>query len=71
MSAQRRAAVIKPILWTAREAAKALNVSERTLWTLTQTGKIPAVRIGKRGIRYDPHDIQAWIKRAKHQPKNA
>lgn len=52
---------IEPILLTAREAAQALAVCEKTLWTLTQPrGDIPAVRIGK-AVRYRMEDLQAWI----------
>lgn len=29
-----------------REAAKALGISERLLWSLTQDGTIPCVRVG-------------------------
>jgi excisionase family DNA binding protein len=53
-------AEIHRLLWTCREAAAALNVSERTLWKLTNEGDIPCVRIG-RAVRYDPADIRAWI----------
>jgi len=55
---------IQPLLLTAREAAKGLNVCEKTLWTLTKNGEIPAVRIG-RAVRYDPADLRAWIEKAK------
>jgi excisionase family DNA binding protein len=52
------------LLWTCREAAAALSVSERTLWTLTDQGKIPCLRIG-RSVRYDPGDIRSWIEAQK------
>lgn len=52
------------LLMTSREAATALAVSERTLWTLTNRGEIPAVRIG-RSVRYDPHDLTRWISQLK------
>jgi excisionase family DNA binding protein len=48
------------LLWTSREAAAAMNISERTLWTLAHDGQIPVLRIG-RCVRYSPADIQAWI----------
>ena len=48
------------LLWTSREAAAALNVSERTLWKLTKDRHIRCVRIG-RAVRYDPADIRTWI----------
>ena len=52
------------MLFTAPEAAKALAISPRTLWSLTDSGEIPAVRIG-RAVRYDPSDLRAWIDRRK------
>jgi excisionase family DNA binding protein len=60
------AVTAQPIVFllTAGEAAKALAVSPRTLWSLTQRGDIPCVRIG-RSVRYDPADIRAWIDRQK------
>ncbi len=60
---------IEPILLTVRQAAKLLNLSERTLFTLTKAGKIPVVKIGDRGIRYDPADLRAWINSAKNLGK--
>jgi excisionase family DNA binding protein len=48
------------LLLTAPEAAKALAISPRTLWSLTQRGDIPCVRIG-RSVRYDLEDLRAWI----------
>lgn len=56
---------IQPLLLTARQAAKALSISERTLYTLTKTGEIPAIKVG-RLVRYDPRDLDAWIHRAKN-----
>jgi len=55
---------IEPMLLTARQAARALSVSERTLFSLTQAKEIPAVRFG-RAVRYDPTDLRAWIEKAK------
>jgi excisionase family DNA binding protein len=54
----------KQLLIIPREAAKALAISERTLWQLTKDGVIPCVRIG-RSVRYDLRDLQAWIDRHK------
>lgn len=56
-----------PVLVTAREAAKMLAVSERTLWTLTNSGELPRVPIGARGFRYDVADLRAWIEARKAQ----
>jgi excisionase family DNA binding protein len=42
------------LLLRPREAADALGISERTLFTFTKAGRIPKVRIGTRGVRYAP-----------------
>jgi excisionase family DNA binding protein len=55
---------ITPLLLTGRQAARLLSISERTLFTLTQEGQIPAVRFG-RSVRYDPGDLRRWIESAK------
>lgn len=54
------AGVTDPLLLTSREAAKVLAVSERTLWTLTNTGEIPCVRMN-RSKRYSVSALQAWV----------
>ncbi len=52
------------LLLNTRDAAKALAISERKLWELTNCKAIPAVRIG-RAVRYDLHDLQEFIDRQK------
>lgn len=52
------------LLMTANEAAQALSICPRTLWTLTHAGQIPFVRIG-RLVRYSPDDLRGWIDRQK------
>jgi excisionase family DNA binding protein len=55
------------LLWTPRQAAKELAVSERTLWDRTvPRGTIPVVKIG-RSVRYDPQDLQHWIDEKKER----
>ena len=49
-----------PLLWTAKRAAKALAISERKLWSLTNIGDVPSVKID-RAVRYDPADLAAFI----------
>jgi excisionase family DNA binding protein len=49
-----------PLLLSPREAAKALCICEKSLWTLTKRGEIPAVRIG-RSVRYSLDDLKKWI----------
>ncbi len=56
---------LEPMLLTTSQAAKVLTVSARTLYSLTKSGQIPAVKLGVRGLRYDPADLRAWIQRAK------
>ena len=53
------------LLIPAREAARLLSVSEKTLWSYSAPrGDIPVVRIGARTL-YDPDDLRAWIARQK------
>jgi excisionase family DNA binding protein len=46
---------------TPRQAARALNVCEKTLYNLTRAGEIPVLRVG-RLVRYDPEDLRRWIR---------
>jgi excisionase family DNA binding protein len=48
------------LLYRPEETAELLSVSERTLWTWTQDGKIPAFREG-RIVRYYVDDLRRWI----------
>ena len=52
------------ILIPPKQAAAALAVSERTLWSLTKAGEIPSVKIG-RSVRYDQADLRRWIQSRK------
>lgn len=49
-----------PWLVDSREAARLLNVSERALWELGVTGKLPRVRVG-RSVRFDLADLRNFI----------
>lgn len=49
------------LLLTAREAAAALSISEKTLWSLTKAGEVPHVRIGERSIRYSVDELKRWL----------
>jgi excisionase family DNA binding protein len=49
------------LLVTEREAAKLLQVSPRTLWTLRNGGKVPFIRVGHQ-VRYSPEQLREWIK---------
>lgn len=48
------------MLLTPAEASKALAISQRKLWSLTASGAIPCVRIG-RSVRYSAESLRAWI----------
>ena len=50
------------LLLTPRKAAKALSVCEKTLWTLTQKGEVPVIRIG-RAVRYPVDGLREWIQK--------
>ena len=48
------------LLWSLREAAEALGISERKLWGMTDSREIPHVRLG-RCLRYPVHELEQWI----------
>lgn len=52
-------------LLTADELSRALRVPKTTLYTLSQQGKIPAIKIGKHW-RYIKGEIKKWIERNKN-----
>jgi len=66
MFEQRTEPQIEPLLLTARQAARALSISERTLATYTKSGLLPVVRIGH-SVRYSPEALRDWIVRATEQ----
>lgn len=53
------------LLLRPKEAAEALAISERTLFTLTKEGKIPHVPVGERSIRYDLEDLKEYLQSQK------
>ena len=51
----------RPLALSPRDAARALIMSEKGLWNLTQPrGPIPAAKIG-RLVRYDIRDLLAFL----------
>jgi excisionase family DNA binding protein len=56
-------AAIPRLLLKPKEAAAALRISPRLLWSKTKLGEIPCVRFGK-SVRYAPAALQEWIDRA-------
>jgi len=43
-----------------REAAKAIGISARKLWEITNRREIPHVKLG-RAIIYPVHELQLWL----------
>lgn len=52
------------LLLKPEQAARTLAISPRKLWTMTNCGEIPCVRIG-RSVRYCPDDLRAWLEKQK------
>ena len=64
--------VDSPQLLTVHEAARALAISERSVWTLASDGTLPPVRFGKAITRFDRADIVKLIETRKSRgPGNA
>lgn len=57
---------VEPLSLRPREAAKALGISQRTLWSLTTPrGPIPAVRVGhgaRQAVLYPTDTLKAWLR---------
>ena len=53
-----------PRVLTKQQAAKSLQVCERTITSLILSGKLRAVRFG-RNVRIDPADLEAFIANTK------
>jgi excisionase family DNA binding protein len=57
--------IIPPqLLLTAKQAAAALQLSERTLWELARRGEIKRLKINS-SVRYDVKDLEAFIEAKK------
>ena len=56
--------VIMSKLMTSRQAAKYLCISERKLWDLQKSQRIPVVRID-RSVRFDCKDLDFFIEQLK------
>ena len=48
------------LLLTATQAAESLAISPRKLWSMTQSGEVPHIRLG-RCLRYPADDLRLWI----------
>jgi excisionase family DNA binding protein len=56
------------LLLTPRDAAALLSISERTLWGLTDSGAVRAVRIG-RAVRYAVEDLREYVRRLREEAR--
>ncbi len=52
------------LLLTAAETSKALRLSPRKTWSLTASGELKCLRIG-RSVRYDLRDLRSFIDQQK------
>ncbi len=58
-----------PFLLTSRETAKRLSISERLLFSLTKSGVLTCVRVGRR-VLYSVETIQRWIRESEAAGKS-
>lgn len=52
---------VEPLSFRPPEAARALGVSERLLWTWTQEQRVPHVRIGN-VVLYPVDELRGWLR---------
>ncbi len=52
-----------PRLWVAEEVGHILGRHPRSVLALARSGELACVRIGRRGVRFRPADVQAFIDR--------
>ena len=58
MNSRKDAASVR--LMTTKEASEALSISPRKLWSMTASGELAHLKIG-RSVRYDPNDLLDWV----------
>lgn len=56
----RLASMAPPLALRPKEAAKALGIGERHLWSLTNRGEIPHTKVG-RAILYPVKQLSEWL----------
>lgn len=50
-----------PRLLSVRAIAEATTLPLSTIYDLVAAGELPAVRVGRRGVRVDERDVARWI----------
>jgi len=53
---------VEPLAYRPKQAALALGVCEKTLWTLTQRGEVPCVKTGK-CVLYPVNLLRRWLEK--------
>jgi excisionase family DNA binding protein len=61
-AAEGELATLEPLALRAKDAARLLGISTRTLWNLTKEGEIPHLRL-RRAVTYPVAELRAWVKR--------
>ncbi len=56
-------------MYTVKEVAEQLRVSERTVRHWVETGELTVFRVGKRGYRIMGSDLTAFIQKRKSKPE--
>jgi excisionase family DNA binding protein len=50
-------------IWTRREVAEYMRLTERTVDSLRKSGKLPCFRVANNSVRFDRDDVMALISR--------
>jgi excisionase family DNA binding protein len=50
-------------LWNAAQTATYLNTTKPAVYELARTGRLPAVHLGLRRVRFLPAEVKAWAER--------
>ena len=53
---------LEPLLLGAKQAAHLLDISMRSLWSLSVSGQVPSVKLGARRL-YRPESLRAWLEK--------
>ena len=56
-------------LLTARQVAELLAVSPETVLRWTRRGKLPAIKLPSRAIRYRPDELERWLAERATKPQ--
>jgi excisionase family DNA binding protein len=57
-----------PEILTAKDLAKALQISVKTIYAYVQRGLIPYIRI-ESNVRFSKHQVQRWLEERSFQPR--